>query len=44
MPRPKQVHSNNAHRWATHFFFEENSARAQMEQIKQEKDTKQIIR
>jgi hypothetical protein len=32
------------HRWAAHFFSEGNAARAQMEQIKQEKDTKQIIR
>jgi hypothetical protein len=31
-------------RWAAHFFSEGNAARAQMEQIKQEKDTKQIIR
>ena len=29
---------------AAHFFSEGNAARAQMEQIKQEKDTKQIMR
>ena len=39
--RPRQ---RGADRWAAHFFSEGSAARAQMEQIKQEKDTKQIIR
>jgi len=36
--------ARDAGRWAAHFFSEGNAARAQMEQIKQEKNKKQAKR